>query len=432
MKRFAFTFLSRIYGALATFLVNVFIAQQLTTDDAGAFFFALTILFGGALATRFGIDNLLLKEVSVKSDNNEEITSDISSGLFLSLLLGLLVCLIIYVGTIGSAKFELLEVRTITSIQILAIVVIPYASIWIFSGIYKGFKRPVLANIIEAGVLPSIFLITANLVVFYTGSISLEQSLFCLILAILSAFTINASLLKKRALLNISKIQRVVIDGYFKKGKPLAIAALSDYFVMWASLIILGFYASSTDISYYSVAQRMAILISFVLIVVNSIYAPKYAVLWSKGDIKGLNENARYSATFMMIIALPAFLLCLFFPQQLLLIFGTDYQQADSLLMILAFAQFINVFTGSNGYILMMTGHEREFRNIALLSAVLTVILSFILIPFFGAIGAAIATVLGFLTKNFGGTWIAYKKTKVLSIPYLSIAPIKSLIKNRP
>ncbi|MBT6456251.1 MAG: hypothetical protein HOK37_12010 [Gammaproteobacteria bacterium] len=133
-----------------------------------------------------------------------------------------------------------------------------------------------------------------------------------------------------------------------------------------------------------------------------------------------------------MIIALPAFLLCLFFPQQLLLIFGTDYQQADSLLMILAFAQFINVFTGSNGYILMMTGHEREFRNIALLSAVLTVILSFILIPFFGAIGAAIATVLGFLTKNFGGTWIAYKKTKVLSIPYLSIAPIKSLIKNRP
>jgi len=60
------------------------------------------------------------------------------------------------------------------------------------------------------------------------------------------------------------------------------------------------------------------------------------------------------------------------------------------------------------------------------------VILSFILIPFFGAIGAAIATVLGFLTKNFGGTWIAYKKTKVLSIPYLSIAPIKSLIKNRP
>ncbi|MBT3203094.1 MAG: oligosaccharide flippase family protein, partial [Gammaproteobacteria bacterium] len=114
MKRFAFTFLSRIYGALATFLVNVFIAQQLTTDDAGAFFFALTILFGGALATRFGIDNLLLKEVSVKSDNNEEITSDISSGLFLSLLLGLLVCLIIYVGTIGSAKFELLEVRTIT------------------------------------------------------------------------------------------------------------------------------------------------------------------------------------------------------------------------------------------------------------------------------------------------------------------------------
>ena len=212
MKRFAFTFLSRIYGALATFLVNVFIAQQLTTDDGGAFFFALTILFGGALATRFGIDNLLLKEVSVKSDNNEEITSDISSGLFLSLLLGLLVCLIIYVGTIGSAKFELLEVRTITSIQILAIVVIPYASIWIFSGIYKGFKRPVLANIIEAGVLPSIFLLTANLVVFYTGSISLEQSLFCLILAILSAFTINASLLKKRALLKISKIQLTLIS----------------------------------------------------------------------------------------------------------------------------------------------------------------------------------------------------------------------------
>jgi O-antigen/teichoic acid export membrane protein len=430
MKRFAFTFLSRIYGALANLLVNVFVAQQLTTDDAGAFFFALTILLGGAMATRFGIDNLLLKEVSVKSDRNEDLKTDISSALFLSVILGFIVSLIIYVGTISSAMFDLLDVQTIQSIQFLSLVIIPFASIIIFSGIYKGFRKPVVANIIEAGVMPSIFLIAANFIVFYNGSINLLEILKCLIFAILSTFALNIFLLNKRSLLDVYNIQKVVVKNYFNNGKPLAIVALSDYFVMWASLIILGLYASSTDISYYSIAQRMAILISFVLIVMNSIYAPKYAVLWSKGDTTGLNENARSSSTFMMVLAIPALLVCLIYPQQLLLIFGEDYQQADSLLMILAFAQFINVFTGSNGYILMMTGHEREFRNIILFSAIITIISSFLLIPAYGVVGAAFATLIGIVVKNGGGTWLVFKKVGVLSVPYFTVTPIKSFIKN--
>ena len=49
-------------------------------------------------------------------------------------------------------------------------------------------------------------------------------------------------------------------------------------------------------------------------------------------------------------------------------IFGKGFIGGIWLLRILAIGQFINAVTGSVGYILTMSGHEKDIRNIAILN----------------------------------------------------------------
>ena len=75
------------------------------------------------------------------------------------------------------------------------------------------------------------------------------------------------------------------------------------------------------------------------------------------------------------------------------------------MLRILAFGQLINVATGSVGYLLSMTGHERLLRNTVLIAAVVSLGGGLTLIPAFGLTGAALATATGLAVQNLLCVW---------------------------
>jgi O-antigen/teichoic acid export membrane protein len=64
-------------------------------------------------------------------------------------------------------------------------------------------------------------------------------------------------------------------------------------------------------------------------------------------------------------------------------------------------SSLVNAITGSVGYLLAMSGHEKDYCNVVLVSGSLAVILALVLTPWFGATGAAIATALAVASQNF-------------------------------
>ena len=60
----------------------------------------------------------------------------------------------------------------------------------------------------------------------------------------------------------------------------------------------------------------------------------------------------------------------------------------------------MNVVTGSVGYLLSMSGHEKDLRNTVLISGPLAIIAAVALTPLWGATGSAIATALAVATQN--------------------------------
>jgi O-antigen/teichoic acid export membrane protein len=90
--------------------------------------------------------------------------------------------------------------------------------------------------------------------------------------------------------------------------------------------------------------------------------------------------------------SLPIFWIAVLFGKPLLGISGTGFIPAWPLLIALAIGNLINVATGSVGYMLVMTGHQKiTFLN-SLIAIVFNIVLGIMLIPRYGAMGVAIAT----------------------------------------
>jgi len=88
------------------------------------------------------------------------------------------------------------------------------------------------------------------------------------------------------------------------------------------------------------------------------------------------------------------------FPKEILTLFGDEFDEAAIYLQILAIGQFINAITGSVGYLLSMSGNEKDLRNSSIISGLLVITLSLILVPKFNGLGAAIAVAISIAMQN--------------------------------
>jgi len=91
-------------------------------------------------------------------------------------------------------------------------------------------------------------------------------------------------------------------------------------------------------------------------------------------------------------MATPVLFVMLVFPSLIMVNFGGGYIVSSPLLQVMVVGQFVNVATGSVGYLLTMTNHEKDFRNVVFISGVVSLPLAFILTKEYGALGASYAT----------------------------------------
>lgn len=160
-------------------------------------------------------------------------------------------------------------------------------------------------------------------------------------------------------------------------------------------------------------------LVAFFLTSINTIAAPKFASLYVKGEMQALSKTARQSSALMVLAVAPMLAIMMVFPEPILRLFGPDFVTGAPLLRLLSIGQFINVATGSVGYLLMMTGHERTLRlNITLATAV-NLWLCLWLIPKMGPFGAAIATAVPLALMNLLSAYFVYTKLRIVTIPFL-------------
>lgn len=184
---------------------------------------------------------------------------------------------------------------------------------------------------------------------------------------------------------------------------------------------MLGMWSTERDVGLFNIANKTALLVSFILSCVNTVIAPKFASIYHEGNFKELQDLVSRATALMVVIAAPIAIIMIIFPQYIMSLFGNQFIEGANILIILAIGQFVYVVTGAVGYLLTMSGHERMMKNIMILCSLLIVSMNYLLIPRFGAQGAAIATSITLIFQNVAIAFVIWKIMGIVAIPYANI-----------
>jgi len=239
--------------------------------------------------------------------------------------------------------------------------------------------------------------------------IYIQLSIF-VIVSIVTYFLIRRVFLFKTGSSPEQNINRLSYSGILSISFPMFLTGAMHLVIGQTDIIMLGIMRSEAEVGVYAIALKLALLTSFVLISINSIAAPKFSELYHSNKIEELSNVAQKSSKLIFWTTVPILVFLVLFGKFVLGIFGREFIIGYVALVLLVIGQFINSASGSVGYFLDMTGHQKAFRNIVFLSAILNIGLNLLLIPVYGIYGAAFASMISISFWNIAAAM--YIKTK--------------------
>lgn len=299
-------------------------------------------------------------------------------------------------------------------LRIASVALVPMVMAFLHAELLKGLKRIVAAVFVQGIGIPALTLL---IFVTYAYRGEVDGAVWALVAATWITSVIGLSLWRRATPRLVGVRGSFPTRALLESSVPLFFVACMTFIMGWTGTLFLGIWGTNEEVGIFTVAVRTALLISLVLVAVNAIAAPKFAELYRQGDMEALAVLARNAAILVSILAAPVFLFFALFSTTVMSLFGPEFRAGGPVLAILAAGQYVNVLTGSVGYLLMMTGNERLVRNNMAVAAILNLVLNFVLIRAYGVLGAAIGTAVAITVLNLGAMYLARVKLGITTAP---------------
>jgi len=390
-KNSLFGMFFKLLGLVLGFVMSLLIANLMGVSAVGLIAFATSIAVFIRLLISFGTDAYVVKLVAQYQANG---ASGSTTGLLRSLALYragitafvLLLFYILYqVPNISLDRFDSSEFGALI-IFIPAFVIGGLTDLW--SGYLRGLKQSWRSFAIEQALV-SLLTLVFILAVYWCASLTLisiaVSYLFANFFAVLIGFYVVIKCSPQTG-----DPKRIALPVVLKSAFPFMIASSMYLILSQTDTLMLGLMLSVEEVGVYSIALKLAMLTSVVLMVANSIVAPKISEFYTLNKYEEMILLARKVVTVLCFIGGLVLLVFVFSGSYILSLWGIS-QYAD-LLVILALGQFINLATGPVGSLLVMTSFAVLHSRIVMVMALLNVVLNYWLISDYGLYGAAIAT----------------------------------------
>jgi O-antigen/teichoic acid export membrane protein len=410
---FLFTGMAKVLGAIGLLSFNILVARTLSLKEAGMFFFAITIASLYTIVIKFGMDVYMQKEAGRAYQSNK---IDLFKNLhFKSTCLSVLV---FFTSSLLIIFFYITSSKTLSFEVILIGLTSFFISIcWINSGFLKAKAEPVFANLLDYGgilVLASLFILCMpKQIIINFKDLIIIYFLSSLLCSIAGSYLVHRNTKKKPLQLEPHSQYGTHTDflkTHLKSMLNVLSSQLFYYGMLWSSLYILEYFHNDEEVAKYNVIFRTALAVSFLLGISNSVFVPKINKYISNGDTSKLRSLHLFISKQLALTTLPLLLILIVFSNQILGLYGNEYQNLTTALIIISSAQYINTITGPINLILILKDRSKIVRNQYFLSMIIAIILSLILVPPFKSLGALISVSFALVFQNTVLTYYAYKK----------------------
>ncbi len=262
----------------------------------------------------------------------------------------------------------------------------------------RGLRNVLQGQLPELVLRPAVFVaLSAAALLSGSGRFTADTAMALHVAGAASALAVGAWLLARARPAQVARAPLPEYESQRWLGSALPLALVAGMYLIHqqTDIVVLGLFMGSGDVGAYRVAAQAATFVAFGLQAVNTVVAPQFARLYGARDIARLQWVATFSARVILVLTVPVAGLLVFFGEAVIeLVFGAAYAPGYAALGILAIGQLFNAAFGSVGFLLNMTGHERDTARGMAIAVAVNLVLNVALIPRFGLEGAATATAL--------------------------------------
>jgi O-antigen/teichoic acid export membrane protein len=182
---------------------------------------------------------------------------------------------------------------------------------------------------------------------------------------------------------------------------PIWITNLALVVLTQADLWIVGMFRAQEEVAIYGAAARFAVIVSMPLMIVNAIVPSLIADLYTKGAKNDLRDALRASASVAVIPAFFVLAIFIFFGTPILgIVYGDHYRDGAIVLALLGVGQFVNVWAGSCGMVLLMTGNQALMMLISIACGVINISAAVLVVDGYGLNGVAAVAAATMILQN--------------------------------
>ncbi|PIR87418.1 MAG: hypothetical protein COU11_00625 [Candidatus Harrisonbacteria bacterium CG10_big_fil_rev_8_21_14_0_10_49_15] len=399
--------ISNVGGRLLKAAIIIYAARLLGAAGLGVFSYAVTLAGFLSILIDMGVNQILTKSIAASNDQKERIQF-ISTAFFMKIgLLAVGTALIILVGPHLTSLEEAQALMPIVAI------------IFIFDALREfgfAFIKAIEKMEYEAGLY-----IFTNLAVVTFGFFFLFLSPTPRALAL--SYAIGTGLGATATFFTLRHHFRQLFTGFTKKlikpiltlAWPFAISGLLGGLMLNTDILMLGWYTSAEDVGLYSAAQRIIQILYILPAILAASILPIFARL-AAGDKEKFRRVFERVASIILLAAIPIAVGGAILNKEIItLIFGFPFLAAAipfALLSLTILADYPSVIL-SNA--IFSYNKHRKLVVFAAIGGFGNVVLNFLLIPRYGIIGCAIATLITQIISN-AYLWGQMKKINPFSV----------------
>jgi O-antigen/teichoic acid export membrane protein len=196
----------------------------------------------------------------------------------------------------------------------------------------------------------------------------------------------------KRATPPAARVCESATDGgnWMRLSLPLCLISGVSVLLQESSVILIGWLDDPASAGIYSVAVRLVRLMALGMAAGNAISRPLFSELQTRNDRAELQRVTSLAALISLAGALACGVVLLAGRWLALGMFGPAFEAGAGVIAILAAGQLINAAMGPTSELLTMTGHERTSARILIMVALLSLVVGYPAIRFYGMTGAAV------------------------------------------
>lgn len=373
------------------FAFTVILTRSLSTNFYGIFVYVTSIISIFQVLSRLGTGESLLRFLPERIDDSDSTNWVATVAYFTAFISSVIFSGVLFVAAPLIASVTLNDPLMVDILRIFA-VILPVRSLLnlttsVFRATEKINLQILIKNIFEPGIK-----------VIITGSaILLGFSLIGIVAAIAigSALTLFAAisvLYIKTTVRPFGKRTEGNIKSFFNFSLPLTLRDLGQTLYNRFDILMVGFFLSGSIVGIYRVSILVTTVLTLPLMGINQLFPPIASKLYADDHIDKLSSIYKTLTRWVFMTVLVPMMALIIYSTELLRIFGKEFTTGGLILSFFAIAQLFNVSVGPSGYLLTMTNNQYYNTVNQWLLGLINIILNYMFILNYGAVGAAAAT----------------------------------------